>query len=295
MKISKYRLMPRLSAPITVSGALVVLLSCSQPPSHLTIATATPGGTYHAIGTDLARILDRVLREQFDSVRAIPTSGSSDNIDRLATGEVKLALVTRSALLAAQDSILEEIRLLADLYPDVVQVLIRRDSVVGSLQDLTDMRVYLGRNGSGPETIAREMLSAVGVSSMAQDAMRRGTENDTYDEASSKLVSDSLDAAFFLGGTPVEAVESAMATGRFKLLDLSSDMGALQDSIPGFSDKYEWLTVLAQTYGNQPDSAQTIATTAQLVARRDLDDDVVVSTLEALYTRLDLLLHARAR
>ena len=177
-----------------------------------------------------------------------------------------------------------------------MQVIVSKASGVERLQDLAGKRVYLGKNESGNRTIALEMLESVGIESTAPERMRSGTENDSYQDTSRKLIEGSLDAAFFLGGTPVAAVNSAMATGRFELLDLSFDMDALQSDSSAFWAKYDTVTVLAYTYDNQPDAAETIATTAYLMAREDLEDDVVRKTLGALYTDLPKLLlkHARA-
>ena len=252
MKISKYRLAPHLSASIVVIGALVVLLSCSPPPSHLTIATSTPGGTYDIIGTELARILGRLPEPRFDSVVARSTAGSFENIRLLASDSVELALVANSALVAVKDS-LQDIRVVAVLYSDEMQVIVSKASGVERLQDLEGKRVYLGKDESGNRTVALEMLGSVGIESTALERMRSDNENDSYQDASRKLIEGSLDAGFFLGGTPVAAVDNAMATGRFELLDLSSDMDALQSAISVFWTKYDTVTVLGHTYENQPD------------------------------------------
>ena len=232
MRISNDRLAPRLSAAIPVIAMLVGLLSCDSPPSHLTIATSTPGGTYDIIGTELARILERL--PEFESVVAVPTAGSFDNIGLLTSDSVDLALVTKSALFAARDS-LQDVRLLADLYSDAVQLLVGRDSGVGRVRDLAGKRVYLGSNGSGLRGIVGEMLEVANIDSVAQVLMRDGTERDGFQVASRKLIAGDLDAAFFVGGTPVAAVDSAMATDRFELLDLTLDIEDLQSGIPSRS------------------------------------------------------------
>ena len=113
----------------------------------------------------------------------------------------------------------EQIRLIAELYEDVVQVVVRKDSGIRSLGDLRGKRVYVGKDGSGTQVMAREMLDTVGVEVTV--SMRNGTEQDGLSAASEKLVNGDLDAAIFMAGTPTAAVKQAMASGECELLDLA--------------------------------------------------------------------------
>src|SRR5881394_3322558 len=60
-------------------------------PERLTIATASPGGTYHVYGEGLARLLTRKLGLP---VFARETEGPVENLKLLEAGEVQLAFVT---------------------------------------------------------------------------------------------------------------------------------------------------------------------------------------------------------
>jgi TRAP-type uncharacterized transport system substrate-binding protein len=60
-------------------------------PDHLTIGTASPGGTYFVYGAGLAQILTRALDLP---VVARPTEGPAENIALLEAGEAKLGFVT---------------------------------------------------------------------------------------------------------------------------------------------------------------------------------------------------------
>ena len=81
-------------ARMAAAGALGVLLAtaiashAAEPnwPDHLTIGTASPGGTYHVYGEGLARILTRNL--DLPVVRR-PTDGPAQNIEILEAGEAK--------------------------------------------------------------------------------------------------------------------------------------------------------------------------------------------------------------
>ena len=83
MKMSKHR-----SALVAAIGTVVVVIVVvvyprGPQPARLTIATATEGGTYFALGKQLARILENLPGEVILEAEAALTDGSRDNIERL--------------------------------------------------------------------------------------------------------------------------------------------------------------------------------------------------------------------
>src|SRR6202048_2700606 len=67
-------------------------------PDHLTIGTASPGGTYYVYGEGLARILTRTLSLP---VMRLPTEGPVQNIELIESGEAKVGFVTTGIALQA--------------------------------------------------------------------------------------------------------------------------------------------------------------------------------------------------
>ena len=258
----------------------------------LTIATATPGGTYAVIGSELARILNELPELSSRQVTAIQTAGSAHNVQLLMSGDVDLAFVKRTTLLRASPGQREQIRLLADLYQDVVQVVVRKDSDVRRMQDLVGKRIYVGLDNSGTNVVATEVLSQLGVE--VTERMRAGTEGDGFGEVSRKLQQGVLDAAFFAAGRPVDAVKDAMASGCCALLDLASEMPQLSE-MDSFAAKYQETSIPASFYENQPRPIETIFTRAQLVSRKDLPDATAVQIVDALYDNIRELLRAHTR
>src|SRR5580704_1205837 len=85
---------------IFAAAALAGPAQSGEPhwPDHLTIGTASPGGTYYVYGEGLARILTRALELP---VTMVPTEGPAQNIDLLEAGEAKLGFVTMGIALHA--------------------------------------------------------------------------------------------------------------------------------------------------------------------------------------------------
>src|SRR5512132_1282250 len=80
--------------------ALVATARAAEPnwPPSLTIATASPGGTYHAYGQGLAKLLTRVVDI---AVAELSTEGPRDNIRHIESGGAQIAFVTMGVALQA--------------------------------------------------------------------------------------------------------------------------------------------------------------------------------------------------
>src|SRR5947208_16852009 len=88
-----------------IAGIVAALLAAApcgaaEPnwPDHLTIGTASAGGTYYVYGEGLAKILMRLLDL---SVTMRPTDGPTQNIALLEAGEAKVVFVTSGIALQA--------------------------------------------------------------------------------------------------------------------------------------------------------------------------------------------------
>ena len=114
-------------------------------PDSLTIGTASPGGTYHAYGEGLARILTRELGIP---VLALPTEGPNQNIALLEADRIQLAFVTLGVALQAWNGTgswtegkqLRTMRAIFPMYDTPFQFAVLRDSGIQSIADLRQAR-----------------------------------------------------------------------------------------------------------------------------------------------------------
>ena len=273
---------------VAVGAVLYLLLfRAAIAPQELTIATGSPGGTYIKLGSTLARILDDVPTGPIARARALPTGGSIENIELLTSGRVDIGLSPRTSLVLLSPEQRGRLRVLADLYRDVVQVMVRHEAGVHRLRDLAGKRVYVGRDGSGLVPLATGILNHVGVD--VTPSTRAGTSSDAFSAASLKLQQGVVDAAFVLAGTPTTAVTAAMTSGCCALLDLAPDIETLS-TIEQFRPHVSNVTLPAYFYPNQTEPIRTVSTRAQLISRADLTDEVAGRVVEALYDNVrDLL------
>ena len=167
------------------------------------------------------------------------------------------------------------LRLIANLYPESVHVVVKKGSGIKSVADLKGKRVALDEPGSGTLVNARAILAAYGV-----------TEKDIKPEyikpnqAGDKMKDGSLDAFFFTGGAPAGAIsELASAGGGIDILPIDGPPAeALRKSSPFFAPD----TIAANTYSGVG-QVQTLAVGAQLVTSDKIAADTVYEVTKALY------------
>ncbi|UCH61837.1 MAG: TAXI family TRAP transporter solute-binding subunit [Fidelibacterota bacterium] len=256
-----------------------------RSPWQVTIATGTPGGTYSTLGEEFARILEGLPEAPIDTAKAIPTSASVKNIELLAKDSVDIGFVMKPAISNAMVDQLAKLSVLARIYMDVVQIVVRKDAGIYSLRDLNAKKVYVGKEGSGTKIVAEKILDSLRVSPSIK------VKEGSYREASRMLVSEELDAAFFVAGTPTEAVKMALGSGRCDLLDLGDIRDRIIESIPDLNTS----DIPVNSYENQTKKVRTISADTFLLCRKNLDVNKVFLIEDALFNNLDQLLIAHAK
>ncbi len=251
--------------------------------SDVTIATATAGGTYFVLGDQLARILQRLPGEPIVHVTALQTRGSQANVGHLLDSTANVAFLMRPALTRAMredPDAAERVTVLARLYMDVVQIVVRRDARIRAVNDLRHKKIYVGTAGSGTRMLATRILAAIGLAETDYTADNAASLN----EAADRLTEGIVDAAFFASGTPTEAVQRALGTGQVRLLSL--DPATRDRLIDNEELGLSAAEIPANHYHNQPDAVQTVGADVLLAARSDLPRDLAMLILGALFDNI---------
>src|SRR5438067_9078646 len=155
--------------------ALATLL-CSAPahsaepnwPDHLSIGTASPGGTYYVYGEGLAKILTRTL--DLPVVR-LATEGPAQNIVLLEAGEAKLGFVTIGIALQAWNSTgvwsgkkpARSMRAIFPMYDTPFQFLVLQESGIRSIAEMVGRRVGVGPRGGTTAAYFPEFFNTLKV------------------------------------------------------------------------------------------------------------------------------------
>jgi TRAP transporter TAXI family solute receptor len=248
-------------------------LGGSSAARPLVLATGPEGGAYRALGGALARLIESEGLSPSVTVRA--TEGSRENMALLAGGQVDLAILQSDTEGDAAA------RLISPLFEEALHVLVsaRVAEEVSAIGDLAGRRLSIGATGSGTRQVGERILDHFEIRP-ARDLEVEPTE------AASLLESGELDAAFVLTALPSPALARVARRGTMRFLSLgdAQEQGNEADALALVFPRLHATTIPRGTYGSLPrESVRTVGVKAQLVAHRDLDDELVQAIAAALF------------
>ena len=264
----------------------------AQAAQFITIAAGGTAGVYYPLGGAMAEIFNQHVPGVNASVQA--TGASVANVNLLAQGQAELGLIQNDiAFYAASGTEMfkgrkvENLRGIATLYPEVIQLVATRESGIRSVEDLRGKRVAVGDIGSGTEANARQILEAAGLT--YRDLAARYL---SFAEAAANLRDGHIDAAFVTAGIPTAAIQDVAVQKDVVVVPIPA---ALARRLAERYPFYTQVTIPAGTYRGQEQAVATVAVKAMLVARADLPEELVYQLTRAIFTNLPRLAQAHAR
>lgn len=246
----------------------------------LSLGTAPPGGAFFVVGGALAEVLNGIAAESW-SVTAESTSGSQENIRRLASGELDFAVsnaaITYFAVRGAEGwDRAYPVRTVMTLAPNVALFLTRASSGITRIADLKGKRVVIGPAGAGFEYFVAPLLAAHGVS--YSDL----TPLNATQAASVDMLADGSAAAVFIGGAiPTASITQAAAS--MDVLFVPFDPPAMDTLVRDYIF-FSRATIPANTYRGQTEEVATLDVgSMHLITLADQDEDLVYRVTKALY------------
>ncbi|BCL12820.1 TAXI family TRAP transporter solute-binding subunit [Micromonospora sagamiensis] len=193
------------------------------------LATGNTTGVYYQLGGGYADIISRHLPGY--EARAEPTGASGDNIPRVVSGDMEIGFSSAdtaadaSAGRGAFQNRPQPVQALARIYSDYIQVVVRADADIVTMDDLRGRNVSTGSPRSGTDVIATRLLTAAGLDP------ERGIHRERFSlpETVKRMRAGTLDAFFFSGGLPTPGIADLVSSdvGRYAFLPIASLVGAL--------------------------------------------------------------------
>lgn len=273
-------------AACTVAALCIAGCGGDTAKQYLKIGTGGTAGTYYPLGAAMAEILNKNITGINASAES--TGASVANINMLKNHELDIAFVQNDiAYYAAnglemfKDKKVDNIRGVATLYPETIQMITLEDSGIRSLNDLRGKRVAVGAAGSGTEANARQILEAYGIT---YDDI--SVQYLSFGEASGALKDGNVDVAFVTAGFPTAAIQDIAVSNKIVLLSVDADK---QDAILAKYPYYTKTIIPADTYQGINEAVPTVSVMAMLVATDKLDDKIGYDITKSIFSHLDKL------
>jgi hypothetical protein len=260
-------------AALAVSGAPALAQG-----KFFRIGTGGTGGTYYPVGG----IIANAISDATINASAVATNGSVANVNGIVGGSMESGFsqadvatwaYTGTGIYEGKPKV-EELRAIANLYPESVHVVVKKGLGAKSIADLKGKRVSLDEPGSGTLVNAKAILAAYGI-----------TEKDIKPEylkpqqSGEKLKDGSVDAFFSTTGYPQGAISELAATTGIELVPID---GAGRDKILA---QYKFFAKDKIPDGAYKDvkGVETIAVGAQWVTSAKIDAGLVYEVTKRMW------------
>ncbi|QDT40405.1 alkanesulfonate transporter substrate-binding subunit [Gimesia alba] len=249
-------------------------------PRQITIAAGHPEGRYHGMAVQLKTMLEQRLPVD---VKVLETKGSLENLELVRQGKVDLGFYqpgTEYALAAlepakqAQPKLLvspeDQIGFIANLYSQVMHVIVPADSGIESVRDLKGRRIAIGDQGSGDLAASLPLLRHLQLSlDQIEPAYL------SYQEIEEQFGKKTLDAAIVTVGIEAPVLHDLLETGNYRILEIPFT-GALTRKASHF---YEYEIPAGMFRTQEPivpeNNLQTVACGAHLLTKGSTPDALI--------------------
>ncbi len=282
-----------LSMLLVSALVLAMFAGCGAPQSNgnkFIMATGGTSGTYFPFGGAIGQVINGHVEDV--DITITSSGASTENLRLISSGDADLAIVQNDVLDYAVNGteLFKEkiggLTAIATLYPEVVQIVVGKDSGINSIADLKGKKVSVGDVGSGVEANAKQTLEMYG---MTFDDIK--AQHLSFKESASTFQDGQIDAFFVSAGVPNTAIVELMVSQPIKLL------GFEDDKLAAMIEKYPFYTAfeIGKDVYNTDAPAKTLAIKATLIASEKLSEDVVYNMTKALFENLGELGEAHAK
>jgi uncharacterized protein len=274
-------------AAMLFAGAICLGASSAVAQERYTLGTNPQGTLYYTVGGGIAAALQESLGRQ---VTVQPYSGSSVYLPLISAGEVTMGLNSSLDLGEAREGgfgePMENLRVLARIWPLNVALVARNDLGISNISELEGKRVVT------------EFSALVAMSRLAKTILEI-SDVDLGDiqpvtvaglpPGMEQLTENSLDATLIAVGIPLTQQAHASIPGGIRYLNIDGDNATSEraDSIyPGV-----YLSTI-QPSPRLPEVSEPVTVTAFdvfLTVNEDMADEEASAILDALYESLDQL------
>lgn len=257
----------------------------------MVLATGGTAGTYYPFGGAMAKIWNSKIPGM--NVTAQATGASVENVRLVNRKEAELAIVQSDTIdfaFNAKEAFKEKLTkmaVLAVLYPEVIQVVVRGDSKIDSFDDLKGMKIGVGAPGSGTEANFRQLSDGYGIKKEDVKAQYL-----SFSESAEQFKDKHIDAFIVTAGIPNAAIMDIGTQHSVRIINIADNKAA------AITKKYPFLssfTIPANTYKNQTSPVKTVAVNAVLIASTDVKADVAYSIVKSLFEGQNDLAAAHAK
>lgn len=251
---------------------LFALSGCRISGNTIRFGAANIGGMYYSFANTFTELASETTSAYNFEVRT--TAGSTANLRLLSDNYIELGIAQADLIYDAYQKN-SNLRAIAGLYTEACQLVVRADSDIKSLDDLSGHTVSIGAEESGTERNASEILEFAGMPSSIVK-----TKNLDYIDAAHQLETGDIDAFFCTAGLTTTIIEELSRECEIRLISIDD---SVIDKMLSTSDAYSRYSIPAGTYKGQDEEVSTIGVTSVLVTSDSMSSDIIKQMTAMLF------------
>jgi TRAP transporter TAXI family solute receptor len=282
-----------LSVVFVVAVALAVPSVYGAGRRYLSIASGWVTGAYYPFAGAVSRVAWKHLQEKNIKITAESSGASVANAKLIGKSDTDFALLQNDIASYAHygklmfDAPIKNLLGMMTLYPETIQIVARKEANINTVADLKGKRVSVGPLGSGTVENAKQILGAWGMSLDDLEA-----EQLKASQAADYMKDGRLDAYFNTTAVGAAHIIDTFVMGPSNIVEISGPNAAkLRKEFAFYAED----TIPPGVYKGLDQPVKTVAVMAMMVARADLETDVVYSVMKAVYGDLDQIKKAHAK
>jgi TRAP-type uncharacterized transport system substrate-binding protein len=253
---------------------LVSLIFKPGAPNEVVLLTGPEGSSYHALG----RQYERVLERSGMTARVVETAGGLDNIRRIAAGSNDtVAFAPSNTERAAENLDVSHLESLGSVSYEPLWVFYRDGLEMENIRDLAGMKLATGSRGSVANFLARKILEA---NDIGDQVTHVDADLDDPQSVTDLAYQGPFDVVFITGSHESPIIAALIATDQFELMSIErADAYAARS--PGLVKLVAPQGVFDLADNVPSEDSQLLSTTTTLVADKDLHPAIVPFMLRA--------------
>lgn len=217
---------------------LIITLTACAETSHLVFSTGGTTGVYYIFGGEIAALWMKNIKNADVTVQS--SGGSKDNILALYQSEAEIAWTQNDVMSYAYNgdeffagTVADNFSAIGSIYPEVVQLVVAKDSGIKSVKDLAGHNVSVGPVGSGHYFNALQILEINGMT--IKDIKPQYLSNSEVIES---FQNKQIDAFFLTAAYPHATVTDVSMKRDIEVIGFTeNEIKALQDAYSFYAKK----------------------------------------------------------
>ena len=273
-----------------VAGVLssAVLATSALAYEYITIGTGGVTGVYYPTGGAICRIMNKNKKQTGVKCTVESTGGSVYNVKTIRAGELDFGVAQSDVVYQASHgenkfagNPYKDLRVVMSIHPELLTLVVRKDSKIKKLTDIKGKRINIGNPGSGNESTVKMLMQNCGAFKLSDIK----TEGLKASESPNALKDKKIDGYFYMVGHPTANIKDAANSTEIDIISLKGVPAA--EKLVNSKPYYAWGTIPAGMYKGVNHDTVTYGVKAVIVTSNKAKNNVVYAMTKAILDNFD--------